>query len=71
MVRLNLEELLLKNGRSKYWLVTQLESNYTIINRMIYGQAEGIRFKTVDRLLELFNCSIDELFIDDDKPARY
>lgn len=70
MVRLNLEELLLKNGRSKYWLVSQLESNYTVINRMINGQSEGIRFKTIDKLLEIFNCSIDELFIDDDKPAR-
>lgn len=70
MVRLNLEELLLKNGRSKYWLVSQLESNYTVINRMINSQSEGIRFKTIDRLLEIFNCSIDELFIDDDKAAR-
>lgn len=70
MVRLNLEKLLLKNDRSKYWLVSQLESNYTVINKMINGQSEGIRFKTIDRLLEIFNCSIDELFIDDDKAAR-
>ena len=63
MVRLNLEELLLKNDRSKYWLVSQLESNYTVINKMINGQSEGIRFKTIDRLLEIFNCSIDELYI--------
>ncbi len=70
MVSLNLEELLLKNSRSKYRLVSQLELNCTVINRMINGQSEGIRFKTIDRLLEISNCSIDKLFIDDDKLTR-
>ena len=69
MVKLNLEELLLKNGRSRYWLVTQLESNYTVINRMIHGETTAISFSTIEKLLRLFNCRIDELFVDDGKKA--
>lgn len=67
MIQLNLKELLEKNSRSKYWLVTQLDTNYTVVNRMINGETASISFKTIDRLLDIFNCSIDELFTDNTK----
>lgn len=65
MVHLNLEYLLRKNGKSKYWLVTQLNSNYTVINKMLNHETTSISFDTIERLLEIFECSIDELFIKD------
>lgn len=63
MVRLNLEYLLEKHNKSKYWLVKNLESNYTVVNNMINGVTTGIRFETIDRLCDLFNCEPGELFI--------
>lgn len=68
MIQLNLKELLEKNSKSKYWLVTQLDTNYTVVNRMINGETASISFKTIDRLLDIFHCSIDELFTDNTKP---
>ena len=69
MVKLNLEDLLLKNGRSRYWLVTQLESNYTISNRIIHVETTAISFSTIDKLLRLFIYRINKLFVDDGKTA--
>ncbi len=62
MVHLNLKYLLEKNGKSKYWLVNQLESNYTAVNKMINQESRAIRFETIEQLLELFDCTIEELF---------
>jgi DNA-binding Xre family transcriptional regulator len=63
MVRLNLEYLLKKHNKSKYWLVKGLESNYTAVNNMIYGVTAGIRFETLDKLCDLFGCEPGDLFI--------
>ena len=63
MVYLNLQHLLKKNKKSVYWLVKQLNSNYTVVNRMVNNEAISIRYETIDKLLELFNCDFNELFI--------
>ncbi len=62
MVHLNLQNLLQKNGKSKYWLVTKLDTNYTVINKMIKHETTSIHFETINKLLEIFDCNIDELF---------
>lgn len=63
MVHLNIEYLLRASGKSKYWLVNQLDSNYTEVNKMINNESKAIRYETIDKLLEIFDCTIDELFI--------
>lgn len=63
MVYLNIEELLKKNQKSKYWLVKQLDSNYTVINNMIEHNTTGINFETIDKLLKLFDCDFNDLFV--------
>jgi len=64
MIYLNLERLLKKNKKSKYWLVKQLDSNYTVINNMIANKTTGIKFETIHKLCTLFNCKPNDLFIE-------
>lgn len=63
MVYLNLREILEKSGKSKYWLVRQLDTNYTSLNKMLDNKTKSIDFATIDKLLKLFDCKIDELLI--------
>ena len=63
MLYLNIEKLLEKNGRSKYWLVQELKSNYTVINNMIDNNTTGIKFDTIEKLCELFDCTPNDLFV--------
>ncbi|MCL2772706.1 MAG: helix-turn-helix transcriptional regulator [Oscillospiraceae bacterium] len=67
MIYLNLKYLLKQNKKSKYWLVKQLDSNYTVINNMINNNTTGIRFETIAKLCNIFNCTPNELFITKEK----
>jgi len=62
MICLNLKQLLEQNKKSKYWLVNQLESNYTVVNAMINNETTGIRFETISKLCNVFDCTPNELF---------
>ena len=62
MVYMNIEKLLAKKGKSKYWLVQQLGTNYTVINKMIASDTTAIRFDTMEKLCKLFDCTPNDLF---------
>lgn len=68
MIKLNVLELLNKQGKSKYWLYKQLGMSYQNVNRMINNETISIRFETIETLCLLLNCTPNELFcITDDK----
>lgn len=62
MIKLRIEQLLQEQGKSKYWLVKKLESNYTVINRMLANETTSISFETLDKLCEVFHCQPGDLF---------
>ena len=68
MIKLNVLELLNKQGKSKYWLYKQLGMSYQNVNRIINNETVSIRFETIETLCLLLNCTPNELFcITDDK----
>jgi len=62
MLVLNIEKLLKKQGKSKYWLVQALGSNYTVINAMIGNSTTGIKFDTIEKLCKILECEPNDLF---------
>ena len=62
MIYLNLKSLLERNKKTKYWLVTKLGSNYTVVNAMINNETTGIRFETISKLCSVFECTPNDLF---------
>jgi len=62
VVYLNIDKLLKEKGKSKYWLVQELGTNYTVINKMIANDTSAIRFDTMEKLCKLFDCSPNDLF---------
>lgn len=61
MVYLDIKELLKKNKKSKYWLVNEMESDYQTINAMINNETKGIKFKTIEKLCTLLECTPNDL----------
>lgn len=62
MVYLNIKELLKKKGKTKYWLVKNIEMGYQTVSDMMDNKTKGIRFETIEKLCKVLECTPDELF---------
>lgn len=62
MVKLRLKKLLEENQRTKYWLVKNLNGDYKTVDNMVENKSTGIKFDTIDKLCDIFNCEPGDLF---------
>lgn len=62
MVKLNVLELLKKQGRSKYWLYKQLGMSYQNFNKMVCNETQSIKLERIETLCMLLNCRPNDLF---------
>mgnify|MGYP000575339693 FL=1 len=62
MVKLNVLELLKKQGRTKYWLYKQLGMSYQNFNRMVNNETKSIRYENIEALCQIFECTPNDLF---------
>lgn len=67
MVKFNIESLLKKNGKSKYWLFKNMNITSRNLNRIIYGETTSISFKYLEDMCKFLNCNLSDLIsIDQD-----
>ena len=63
MIKLDVLNLLEKNGKTKYWLYKQLGMSYQNFSRMINNETKSIQYENIDALCQIFNCTPNELFL--------
>lgn len=68
MVHFNIEKLLKKKKKSKYWLCQRMDITNRNLNRIIRGETSSISFRYLEELCKYLDCSLDDL-IDIDKKA--
>lgn len=61
MVILNIEELLKKQGKTKYWLCKQMNITSRNLNRIIRGDTTSISFKYIEDFCKLLECTPGDL----------
>ena len=61
MVKFNIESLLKKNGKSKYWLCKNMNITSRNLNRIIYGETTSISFKYLEDMCKFLNCNLSDL----------
>lgn len=61
MIVVNVEKLLKKRNKTKYWLCQNMNITYKNLNRIIYGETKSISFKYLEDFCKLLDCSIDDL----------
>ena len=68
MVKVNIEELLKKNKKSKYWLCDKMDITMHNLNRVIKGETSSISFKYIEEFCKYLECLPGDLFtlIDED-----
>ena len=62
MIRLKVEELLQKQGKTRYWLYKQLGMSYQNFSRMIKNETRSIRYENIEALCFLLDCTPNDLF---------
>lgn len=70
MVKLNISKLLERQGKTRYWLVNQLKSSYPVVDNLINNTNTAIKMDTIDKLLKLFHCQPNDLFIMDSEEEK-
>lgn len=61
MIVVNVEKLLKKRNKTKYWLCQNINITYKNLNRIIYGETKSISFKYLEDFCKLLDCSIEDL----------
>lgn len=62
MIKLDVLNLLEKQGKTKYWLYKQLGMSYQNFNKMINNQTKSIRYENIETMCLLLQCTPNELF---------
>lgn len=62
MIKLDVLNLLEKQGKTKYWLYKQLGMSYQNFNKMINNQTKSIRYENIETMCLLLQCTHNELF---------
>ena len=61
MVNFNIEELLKKKKKTKYWLCQNMNITTRNLNRVINGETSSISFKYLEDLCTFLDCNLEEL----------
>lgn len=63
MINLNIQNILDKKGKTRYWLVKNLESNYETVNRLCDNASAAIYLETIEKLCDVLECDPNDLFL--------
>lgn len=69
IIRLRIKEILEERGKSNYWLSQQLGMCYRNYHNIVTNKTSAIRFDTMERLCEILEIPVAELFEEIDDPA--
>ena len=69
IIRLRIKEILEERGKSNYWLSPQLGMCYRNYHNIVTNKTSAIRFDTMERLCEILEIPVAELFEEIDDPV--
>ncbi len=70
MLKLNVLELLKKNGKTKYWLYKQMGMSYQNFSKMVNNETKSIRYENIETMCLLLHCTPNDLLVMTDEDAR-
>lgn len=61
MLNFNIDELLKKKKKSKYWLCQNMNITSRNLNRVINGETSSISFRYIEEFCKYLDCTPSEL----------
>lgn len=71
-IQLRVKEILEEKGKSNYWLSQKLGMCYRNYHNLVTNQTTAIRFETMEKLCEILEVPVNELFeqLDDNEEQK-
>lgn len=66
MIKMNVQNLLNKKRKTRYWLVKEMQTTYKTVNKLCDNTLTGLQLETIEKLCEILDCTPDDLFILDE-----
>ena len=63
MIYVRINEILKEKKKTKYWFVKNMEGGYQALTRLMENQTSSIRFDTLEKMCDLFDCEIGEIIV--------
>ena len=63
MIQLQIKELLKKQKKTKYWFVKNMEGGYQSLTRLMNNETSSIKFETLEKMCDIFNCEISDTVV--------
>ncbi len=66
-IKLNVKQILKKQGKTKYWLFNELNNmgtiSYSNFNNLVENKTKSIKYDNLYKLCKILNCEPNDLFI--------
>ena len=66
MIKTNVQKLLNEKGKTRYWLVKEMQTTYKTVNKLCDNTLTGIQLETIEKLCNLLDCTPGDLFTAED-----
>lgn len=62
MINMNVQQLLDEKGKTRYWLVKQMQTTYKTVNKICDNTLTGLQLETIEKLCLILECTPNDLF---------
>lgn len=62
MIKTNIQAILDEKGKTRYWLVKEMQTTYKTVNKLCDNTLTGIQLETIEKLCNILECSPSDLF---------
>ena len=62
MIKLRVLDILEEQNHTKYWLFKRMDMSYQNFNKIVNNETTSIRFDNLEKLSNILNCQIGDLF---------
>lgn len=66
MIKMNVQKLLEEKGKTRYWLVKEMQTTYKTVNKLCDNTLAGLQLETIEKLCSILDCTPNDLFIFED-----
>ncbi|MDO4391762.1 MAG: helix-turn-helix domain-containing protein [Clostridium sp.] len=63
MICINVDQLLKKQKKSKYWFIKKMEGGYQSLSHLMDNETTAIHFDTLEKICDILECEPGDIIV--------